>query len=51
MKKKLERLQDDFIKLVDSVKTEEELESLRVKYLGRKGVLTDVLKSLKELFK
>lgn len=49
MKKKLERLQNEFIKLVDSVKTQEELESLRVKYLGRKGVLTDILKSLKEL--
>ncbi len=49
MKDKLTHIRNDFTKSLKSAKNQEDLESLRVKYLGRKGVLTDVLKSLKEL--
>ncbi|RMF97742.1 MAG: phenylalanine--tRNA ligase subunit alpha [Candidatus Schekmanbacteria bacterium] len=49
MKKKLEELQKEFLKKIKSLKKVEEVEALRVKYLGRKGELTNVLKSLKEL--
>jgi len=42
-------IQDDALREIGQAQTAEALESLRVKFLGRKGALTQVLRSLKEL--
>ena len=42
-------IQDEALREIRQAQTPETLESLRVKYLGRKGALTQVLRSLKEL--
>lgn len=42
-------IKDDFIKELHLVSTTQELEGLRVRYLGRKGILTEKLKLLSSL--
>ena len=49
MEKALEKLQKDATEALKKVKTLQELQELNVKYLGRKGELTNILKSLKDL--
>jgi len=45
----IKKLRDEALKELLGAKNLEELEKLEIKYLGRKGVLTDVLKQLKEM--
>ncbi len=45
----VKRLEDTALGEIGQAPTPEELESLRVKYLGRKGALTLVLRGLKDL--
>ncbi len=47
--KDLEEIEDSFKKALDSISSGEELEAIRVKFLGRKGALARVLSSLPEL--
>jgi phenylalanyl-tRNA synthetase alpha chain len=49
MTEKLLQLKADFLREVENVGNLEELAQLRVKYLGRKGLLTTYLKSIKDL--
>lgn len=49
MSDKLQKIRQEFIKEIDGVKNFDGLEKLRVKYLGRKGELTEILTSLKDL--
>ncbi|MDF1498374.1 MAG: phenylalanine--tRNA ligase subunit alpha [Patescibacteria group bacterium] len=49
MKNQISKIQKIAIKEIGKVKSLEDLEKLKVKYLGRKSVLTDVLRSLKDL--
>ncbi|PIR97759.1 MAG: phenylalanine--tRNA ligase subunit alpha [Candidatus Colwellbacteria bacterium CG10_big_fil_rev_8_21_14_0_10_42_22] len=45
----LDSIKKDYPKELESVQDKNQLEALRVKYLGRKGQLTSVLRSLKDL--
>ena len=45
----LSQIEKDFLKEIEKVESLEELQTLKVKYLGRKGALTQILRSLKEL--
>lgn len=49
MEKKLQQIKKDFQDAVRLVKNSEELTALRVKFLGRKGILTSLLRQLKNL--
>ena len=49
MKEQLEQLKDDFLSALKEVPGVEELEKLRVDYLGRKGKLAQIMKQLPEL--
>lgn len=49
MKETLEKLKETSIDLIKNAKSFDELEKLRVKYLGKKGELTKVLKGLGKL--
>ncbi|MFC1598015.1 phenylalanine--tRNA ligase subunit alpha [Patescibacteria group bacterium] len=50
MKKKLEQLRKDFQQKADKVKSADQIEALRIEYLGRKGgKLNEILRSLKDL--
>ena len=51
MDKKLEELKNSVIKELENVKDSEFLAELKVKYLGRKGELTNILKEVKTLAK
>ncbi len=44
----IERLEDDLKKDVESCENLEDLESVRVKYLGRKGAVTAILRGIKD---
>ena len=48
MKERLERLQLEIKEALANATTPEQLEEVRVKYIGRKGVLTDMIKSIKQ---
>ena len=43
MKQKLEELKASAVAAIDSAETEQDIEALRVKYLGKKGELTALL--------
>ena len=45
----LKQIKESFSKEIADVKTAEDLERLRIKYLGRKGELTQILRGLKNL--
>lgn len=49
MQNKLEKLRDDFLKQLSLAKDKEHLRKLELKYLSRKGELSQVLRGLKEL--
>ena len=46
---RLRRIEDGAQKEIEAAKTGEELEAVRIKYLGRKGLFTDFLKTMKEI--
>jgi phenylalanyl-tRNA synthetase alpha chain len=48
VKNTLERLQTDFKKELQSIKNAKEAEQLKVKYLGKKGVIQELMVSLKD---
>ena len=43
---KLEQIKKNFEKALDTCTSAQEVEEIRVKYIGRKGVLTEILKSI-----
>lgn len=49
MKQKLEQIRQEALAALDAVADAQELEGLRVKYLGKKGELTAVLKMMGKL--
>lgn len=49
MERRLKELKDKIAKEIESVKDSGLLEEIRIKYLGRKGELTKILKNLKDL--
>jgi phenylalanyl-tRNA synthetase alpha chain len=49
MTDKLLQLRTDFLKEVEAVSSLDQLDQLRVKYVGRKGLLTTYLKSIRDL--
>lgn len=49
MEKKLGELKNNFWKEIESIKDSKTLFDLKNKYLGRKGLLADTLKDLKDL--
>ncbi|MGZ6251380.1 MAG: phenylalanine--tRNA ligase subunit alpha [Candidatus Chromulinivorax sp.] len=49
MHKKIEEIQNHFRSELLNVQTAQELEAVRVKYLGRQGILADLMIELKEL--
>ncbi len=49
MKEQLERIRQEALRMLDAAGDAQELESLRVKYLGKKGELTAVLKQMGRL--
>lgn len=46
MREQLERLRDEAVKAIAAVSSEEALQEIRVKFLGRKGALTALMKGL-----
>lgn len=44
---RLRRIEKEVFKEIENAKTGEELEAIRIKYMGRKGLFTDFLKSMK----
>ncbi|MCP1101477.1 phenylalanyl-tRNA synthetase alpha chain [Aequitasia blattaphilus] len=51
MKEKLKKLQEEAIQLIEESVTPETLNDVRIKYLGKKGELTAVLKGMKDVAK
>ena len=49
MKEKLLGIKDESMKLLNEVNTIKEIDELKVKYLGKKGELTQILKGMKDL--
>ena len=49
MKQQLEKIRQEALAALDAVVDAQELEALRVKYLGKKGELTAVLKMMGKL--
>lgn len=49
MKEKLEKLKQEILEQLAAIKKPDVLRDLEIKYLGRKGLLTDVLKSISKL--
>jgi len=45
----IEELKNEALKASEEIKTAEALENFRVRYLGRKSELTNILRSLKDL--
>lgn len=51
MKEDLIKIQNDFLEEIKNVNSQEELEELRIKYLGKKGLMTQVMKGMRTLTK
>ncbi|PIR55086.1 phenylalanine--tRNA ligase subunit alpha, partial [Candidatus Peregrinibacteria bacterium CG10_big_fil_rev_8_21_14_0_10_36_19] len=49
VEKQLQQLEKDALEAIEKVKDLKNLKDLEVKYLGRKGSLTDILRGLKDL--
>ncbi len=49
MKEKLQKIQEEALSAIQGCKTPEELNDVRVQYLGKKGELTAVLKGMKDV--
>lgn len=43
------KLEEQFFEEIKNVSTNEELENLRIKYMGKKGLVTDLMKEMKNL--
>lgn len=51
MKEKLIGIKDESMQLLNEVKTIKDIDELKVKYLGKKGEITQILKGMKDLSK
>jgi phenylalanyl-tRNA synthetase alpha chain len=49
MEKRLKKIEDDALKEIEAAKNGDELEAVRIKYMGRKGLFTECLKSMKDI--
>ena len=49
MKEKLEQISKDTIAKIEELSSMQELKDLRVKVLGKKGELTEILRGMKDL--
>ena len=49
MREKLEKIKEEALKQIDASDALEKLNDIRVAYLGKKGQLTSVLKSMKDV--
>ena len=49
MKEKLQQLEQEINQALNSAETRDELEALRIKYIGRKGTLTEMLRAIREV--
>ncbi len=49
MREQLEALRDEALQLVKQASTQKELNDVRVKYLGKKGPITEVLRGMGKL--
>ena len=49
MKEKIEQIKKEFVEEIESITDLKSLEDLRIKYLGKKGELTAILRGMKEL--
>lgn len=49
MKEKLEMIKKDFADVLNNVKLKEELEELRISFLGKKGRITQLMKGMRDL--
>ncbi len=49
MENKINELEKECMSLIENASTQDELEKIRVKYCGKKGEITGILKSLKDL--
>ena len=49
MKEKIEQLEKEINEALNNARTPEQLEEVRIKYIGRKGVLTETIKNIKEV--
>ncbi len=49
MREQLEALRDEALTLVDQATTQKDLNDVRVKYLGKKGPITEVLRGMGKL--
>jgi len=49
MKESLERIETEALKSIEQAENMEQIEEIRIKYLGKKGELTSILKSLGDL--
>jgi len=45
----LENIKKEYLELVKDIKNEKELYDLRVKFLGKKGALTEIMKGARDL--
>lgn len=43
------KLKEDFFEEIKKVQNNDDLENLRIKYMGKKGLITDLMKQMKEL--
>ncbi len=48
MKEKLQQLEKEINEMLNSAQTPQELEEARIKYIGRRGVLTEMIKAIKD---
>lgn len=51
MKEDLIKIQEEFLQDIENVTNSQELENLRIKYLGKKGLMTQVMKGMRNLTK
>jgi phenylalanyl-tRNA synthetase alpha chain len=49
MRERLKAIEEEAVGAIGSAKDPQELERLRIKYLGRKGILSDILKGMDSL--
>ncbi len=49
MENRFKKIEDEALREIELAKTGEELEAARVKYMGRKGLFTELLKSMKDV--
>lgn len=49
MKNKLNKIKEDFYQAIEKINNEKELQDLELKFLSRKGLLSETLKELKDL--